>query len=55
MEIFSALGIYQEAVRMALDISPKLAKRVVKRSIGDGLHDGLDVEERKRLWQMIAK
>lgn len=56
--IYNAMGLYQEAVKLALEIDAtgRLAKKVVTRAVGSDLGaDGIDEEERKKLWLMIAK
>jgi len=46
--IYTAMGQYQEAVRLGLEVAPNLAKKVVEQSQGDE-------EEKRRLWLIIAK
>jgi len=51
ISIYTALGQYEEAVKLALDVNlVDLAKRIVNESV-----ENTDPSDRKRLWLLIAK
>lgn len=47
IKLYMGLGMRQQAVELALSVDPTLAREIAQ--------DSVDLEERKRLWLMIAK
>lgn len=47
VKLYTALGMLQQAVELALKVDPSLARELAQESV--------DVDERRRLWLMIAR